>query len=91
MLDTGDPQRLTHPVVDDLLIKPEVCRAECHILGDRGGDDLVVGILEDDTDKLAHLTDILFGDGFSPDEDRTRGRPEDTIEVLEKGALPGTI
>ena len=60
VFDPDDPEGFMHPVVDRLLIKAKVGRAECHVLLDGRGEDLVVRVLEDDPDKLAHLADVLL-------------------------------
>jgi hypothetical protein len=62
-------ERFMHPMMDGFLIQPEVGRTECNILLNCGRKDLVIRILEDNTDKLAHFTDIVFGDGFTANQD----------------------
>ena len=78
-------------VMDGLLVETEVGGTKCNVLLNGGGEDLVVSVLEDDPDKLAHLADVLLGDGFAPDQDLAGRRSEDPVEMLEKRALPGTI
>jgi hypothetical protein len=61
---TDEFKRFMHPVVDGFLIETEVGRAECYILLNGRGKYLVIGILENDPDKLTYFTYIFFGDGF---------------------------
>jgi hypothetical protein len=80
-----------HTVVDRLLVKPEVGWPERDILLDRWREYLVIGILEDDSHEFPDLADICFGDRFPTDKDRAGGGSENAVEVLKKGAFPGTI
>ena len=91
MLDAGYPQGFIHPMVDRLFIEPEVGWAECYVQGDSGSKDLVVRVLEYDADKLAHFADVCLGDRFAPDQYGPGCGPEDTVEMLEEGALAGPV
>jgi hypothetical protein len=80
-----------HTVVDRLLVKPEIRWPERDILLDRRREYLVIGVLEDNPDKFADLADICIGDRFPPDKDGAGCGSENAIEVLKKGAFPGTV
>jgi hypothetical protein len=84
-------ERFMHPVMDGFLVQPEVGRTECNILLNCRGKYLVISILENNADKLAHFTDIVFGDGFTTNQDRARCRFKNTVKTFEKCALAGTV
>jgi len=56
--DSHDAEGFFDPVVDRLLVEPEVQGAEGDVLSDGGGEDLVVRVLEDHPDGF--LTSFTF-------------------------------
>jgi hypothetical protein len=91
VFDSNESERFMYPVVDCLLIQPKIGRTECNILFDCWGKDLIIGILENNTNKLAHFTDIVFGDGFTANQDRTGSRFENAVKTFEERAFSGTV
>jgi hypothetical protein len=91
VFDSNESERFMYPVVDCLFIQPKIGRTECNILFDSWGKDLIVGILEDNTNKLAHLADIVFGDGFTANQNRTGCWFENAVKTFEERALSGTV
>ena len=66
---------------------PEVERPEGHVVGHRGAEELVVGVLKEQADPCPHVEEVLF-----PDAGRAKGQylagrwPEQTdAEVEERG------
>ena len=58
----GNPQGVEgggDPSPDLFPVEPEVDRAEGHVLGDGGGEQLVVGFLEDELDPPPQLQQRL--------------------------------
>ena len=91
VLDPEEGERLPDTVGDRLLVEAEVGRAERDVLLHGGGEDLVVGVLEDDPDELAHLVLVHLRDRLAPDQHLAGGGFEDAVEMLEEGAFPGTV
>src|SRR5674476_611369 len=55
-------QGFMNTVVDSLFVQSKVGRTDCDVLFDSRGKDLVISILEYDSYKFSHLTDVGFGD-----------------------------
>ena len=71
-LEAGHPdgrQRALHPLVDLDLGNPHVERSEGHVLEDGRAEQLVVGILEDETDLGADPSHALPVDERPADPD----------------------
>ena len=72
-------ERLVHPTADFLGRNAEVFGAEGDVLLDDGGNELVIGVLEDHADPSAKLIEVLLGhilarDVAAVDQNLTRGR-----------------
>ena len=67
IFDADEPECLMNAVVDRFRIQSEIGRAKSDILFYRRGKYLVIGILENYTDKFSHLTDICAGNRFAAD------------------------
>ncbi len=91
VLDTKEVQGLLNTVSDGGLVEPEVGRAERNILLHGGGEDLVVGVLEDDPHELPDFPDVLLRDRLTPDQHLAGCGLEYAVEVFEEGALPGPV
>jgi len=91
VLNAYHPQGFVHPVVDGFGIEPEIRRTKGNVLLNGRGEDLVVRVLEDDTDKFPDLPTVLLCYGFASDKHGTGCRFKNTIEVLEQRTLSRTI
>src|SRR6185369_4100478 len=54
-------------------------------------EQLIVGILEDDADALAHLAQVGLGDREARDPHLARAAPEDAVEMEDEGGLAGAV
>ena len=72
------------------LIEPEVPRPEGHILPHSRHEELVVGILEDETDPTPDLSDVDIVQFETAHRDRP-GASQDPVQVKSQCRLPGSI
>ena len=95
LLQPGQPdrcKRVGDPLADDVACKPQVLGTERDVVLDRGRDDLVVGMLEHDTDELAQLPyarlvarrDTVDGHGAAL-------RQQDPVREARERRLAGTV
>lgn len=68
-----------------------VDRAECDIVGHGGHEQLVVGVLEHESDCLAYARQGLWGDGNVADYDLALGGGEESVHVEHESRLSGTV
>lgn len=71
----------------------EVHRPEGHVLLDSRGDDLDVGVLEDEPDPAAEVpeTPVVVGERPAVKADLARGGPEHAVEHQQERRLPGAV
>ena len=71
----------------------EIQRPERHVLVHAAGEELVVGILEDEADGRAQRREPLavVGDRLATQQHRPGPRPQGAVEMQEKGGLAGAV
>ena len=83
-----------HRLCDGLSLLPReahVERTERDVLADRRHEELVVGILEDDSDGATNLIKGLLGNRQVPDAHFTLSGPQEPVQLQQKGRFPGAI
>lgn len=71
--------------------EPEVRRAEGDVPADRGHEELVVGVLEDDADPSADLAEVVVVDGQAVHDDAAGVGTQDPVEVQHEGGLARAV
>src|SRR5207244_13226667 len=84
-------ERLFHPRFDRGRRESQVSRAEGDLLLDAGGEELMVGILEDVADPPGEVLEGLAGYRGPVHEDLPRRRREETVQVLGERRLAGAV
>ena len=72
--DPGQPDRLEgrpHPLVELAAAQAQVVRAEGDLRADPAGEDLAVGVLEDDAHEPGQVGDMAPADRLAADQDAT--------------------
>ena len=85
------PQRIICPKLYLLLVQPEVLRTEAYICKDIDLEELVLGVLKDQSHLAAQLLHIiaLVVNIFAVEEDTSRGRLDQSVQMLHERGLPG--
>ncbi len=65
--------------------------AKGDVVEDGGGEELVIGILEDEADGGADGAQVLLVDGQPTGVDLTSLRQQQAVEVEKQGGLAGTV
>ena len=85
-------QALVHPLADLRRGEAHVFAGKGHILLHHGGDDLVVGVLEDHPRRLAHVEEMGFVGGIHPAHKDFAPRGEQNgVHVLGQGGFPAAV
>jgi hypothetical protein len=79
------------PVCDLSGRQPKIARAESHILAHCGGEQLVIGILENETDSGVEPGPIAAGDVSPLHQDSAPGGPQQASEMAEQRGLPRAV
>ena len=84
-------ERSVDPGIEFVAGDAEVGRTERHVGADRGHEQLIVGVLEDDADAPADLAEVRLGHGQPADVDSAALGSVDAVEVQDQGGLAGAI
>ena len=83
-------QRLPDPLLDLRPGEPQVERAERDVLADRRHEQLVVGVLEDQADAGAQVTDVVVADAQAGDLELAAAGQQ-RVEVQHQRRLAGAV
>ena len=93
MADLERLERVLHAAARDVFGQPDVERPERDVLIDGAGEELIVGVLEDEADGGAQRGEAgaVVGHGLSAEKHGAGGRPIGAVEVQEQRRLAGAV
>jgi hypothetical protein len=87
LVEAGGDERRVHGGRQIGPAEPQVARPEPDLVPDLAGEDLAVRVLEREPDRRREVGDASPGRIRAVDEDASRGRPEQAVEVADEGRL----
>ncbi len=84
-------QRPVHPLLHLPGRQPHVDRPESDVLLDGGGEELIVGVLEDDADAAENFPVLYALHRFAIEKNPPQGGAQQTVEMLDEGRLAAAV
>jgi hypothetical protein len=84
-------KRLTSALLCFVTRDTVVLETEHNVIEDRGRDELCIGVLEDETDFLARVCLVVFGNRCAVDDEFAVVGNERRVQVFKKCRLPSTV